>query len=80
MNHQLKIYPEHFEPVVAGLKTAELRINDRDFKEGDIILLREFVWGSTYTGRWVEVRIAHVADVREWCKDAVLLSIEVLTK
>nr|DAN88367.1 MAG TPA: activating signal cointegrator [Caudoviricetes sp.] len=30
--HELKILPQHFWPVVDGLKRAELRNNDRNFK------------------------------------------------
>ena len=40
--HELKIWPEYFDPVEAGLKTFEIRKNDRGFAMGDRLLLREF--------------------------------------
>ncbi|EOZ4301482.1 DUF3850 domain-containing protein [Salmonella enterica] len=39
--HSLKIAPGHFASVIAGEKKAELRMNDRNFKCGDFILLHE---------------------------------------
>ena len=39
MIHNLKILPEHFTPVLDGLKLAELRKNDRNFQVGDILVL-----------------------------------------
>lgn len=32
--HELKIKTEHFDPVLTGVKTAELRINNRGYKAG----------------------------------------------
>jgi Domain of unknown function (DUF3850) len=40
--HELKIWPSYFHDVCIGLKTFEYRKNDRNFQEGDILLLREF--------------------------------------
>jgi len=41
-NHELKIWPEYYREVARGSKTFEYRINDRDFKEGDTVELREW--------------------------------------
>lgn len=35
--HELKIKPEYFRDVVRGIKTFEVRQNDRNFGVGDII-------------------------------------------
>lgn len=75
MFHELKILPDHFEPVMAGIKRAELRLNDRDFKEYDTLCLREYENGE-YTGRIVYRRIIHVADVGAYLPGYVLLSME----
>lgn len=42
MKHKLKTWPEHFDAVVSGQKTFEIRKNDRNFKEGDILILEKY--------------------------------------
>lgn len=42
MTHELKCVSPYFEAVKNGSKTFEIRYNDRDFKVGDIIVLRKF--------------------------------------
>lgn len=62
--HELKIWPVYYNPVLAGEKTFEIRDNrDRDFKSGDQIVLRE--WDpdlKDYTGRSVKGEITYVTD------------------
>lgn len=41
--HELKAWPQEFYGVRKGEKTAEFRNNDRNFREGDLILLREYL-------------------------------------
>jgi hypothetical protein len=42
MQHELKIWPQYFEPVAQGLKTFEVRKNDRAYQAGDTVVLREW--------------------------------------
>ena len=64
--HDLKIWPQFFDAVVDGRKRAELRKNDRDFRDGDILNLREFdPYQEKYTGRGVTVLVTHVQRIRE---------------
>lgn len=50
--HDLKIWPEHFNLVLGGLKRFEVRRNDRGFELGDALLLREWEpFSRAYTGR-----------------------------
>lgn len=70
MNHQLKTVQPFFDDVVSGVKTAELRRDDRTFQVGDTLTLREYellecvcgcgVDNSSYSGRTVTVEVTHV--------------------
>lgn len=40
--HDLKIWPKYFDPVLSGIKTYEVRKNDRDFRFGDRLVLKEW--------------------------------------
>lgn len=56
-----KIWPEYFEAVASGKKKFELRLNDFDLKEGDILVLEE--WDpkkKEYTGRKIEKKVTYV--------------------
>lgn len=59
--HQLKILPQYFEPALTGEKTFEIRLNDRRFKIGDWIQLKEFEAGK-FTGRYVVGVITYLTD------------------
>lgn len=61
--HELKTWPEYFEAVDSGRKTFELRKNDRDFKVGDTLRLREYEPGpDRYTGRECTRVVTYVTD------------------
>jgi hypothetical protein len=65
--HELKSWPEFFEPVYSGVKAFELRKNDRGFALGDYILLKEWEPGpqggiGKYTGREIMRRITFILD------------------
>ena len=57
--HELKILPRWFEDVVTGNKQFEIRRNDRDFKVGDLLFLREYDRGK-YTGRSCRVWVKYI--------------------
>ena len=40
--HELKTWPVAFEAVWAGIKTFEIRVNDRFYQRGDHVVLLEF--------------------------------------
>jgi hypothetical protein len=59
--HDLKTWPEYFQAIEDGSKTFEIRIDDRGFKVGDTLLLRE--WDNErfiYTGRSLRRRVTYV--------------------
>lgn len=50
--HELKCWPEPFGQLASGIKTAEFRLDDRGFRAGDSLLLREWSpFSEKYSGR-----------------------------
>lgn len=62
VEHNLKIAPEYFAAVVAGVKHAEMRFNDRNYQTGDVLNLCEWDDG-TFTGDFVSVDVTHVCEL-----------------
>ena len=70
--HELKIKPQYFKDVISGLKTFEVRKNDRNFEVGDIITLREFENGK-FTGKSINVEIDYILNDEEYCKESYVV-------
>lgn len=67
--HEVKIWPEHFAAVThtdkRQRKTVEVRKDDRGYRVGDVLVLRE--WDpeqEAYTSREVETLVTHI--LRGW--------------
>lgn len=60
MKHELKTWPEYFEKIWSGHKTFEIRKNDRHFREGEYVLLREWSVVGGYSGREILTTITYV--------------------
>ena len=63
--HELKIWPQFFDPLDRNEKTFEARKNDRGFKVGEILHLMEFNLtppgdGPNYTGRECWRKITYI--------------------
>ncbi len=59
--HELKTWPEQFQAIRNGSKTFDYRKNDREFKSGDQLALRE--WDpkdEAYTGRTIYTDIGYM--------------------
>jgi len=59
--HELKTDRQVFNLTIRGIKNYEVRINDRNFKVGDKLRLKE--WDSIqkiYTGRTVTRNVDHI--------------------
>lgn len=61
--HDLKCWPVPFAAILDGSKTFEWRKNDRDYRVGDMLHLREWTSdGERYTGRTVDARVTYMLD------------------
>ena len=60
--HELKTLPAFFQPSYDGRKQMEVRKNDRDFRAGDYLDLREWLPDDGYTGRFLSRRVEYVLE------------------
>ncbi len=59
--HELKTWESYFHAIANGTKQFEIRKDDRDFRIGDELYLRETKYGSgEYTGREVRRKISYI--------------------
>lgn len=59
--HELKIWPEYFVHILSGEKAFELRIDDRGYRAGDHLLLKEWLpRNKDYTGREILKRVTYL--------------------
>lgn len=65
--HELKTWPKYFAAVRSGQKRFEIRRNDREFKVGDILVLREFdPEDDAYTGQAEERQITFLLSEEDY--------------
>lgn len=86
--HDVKSWTRFFRPIVSGERVHELRRNDRDYRVGDRMHLREYDDVSdTYTGSYCEAAITSITSREIPCAvsdqglnpDYCILSIRVLS-
>lgn len=84
---ELKTDPALFDAVVRGHKTHEIRLNDRNYQVGDVLLLRrtrhtgEEMHGGAplaYTGQQLRVLVTHVLEGYGLMPGWVILSVYVM--
>lgn len=69
MLHALKTEIGYFEEIVSGVKTFEVRRNDRPFEVDDDICLQEWDYEKKrYTGKEWHGKISHILDNERFCK------------
>jgi len=65
MEIKKKIWPEYFEAINSGKKKYELRLNDFEINEGDVLALEE--WDpktQKYTGRSCAKKVTYVGKFK----------------
>jgi hypothetical protein len=61
--HDLKTWPEFFQPIWDGHKTFEIRWDDRGFRVNDYLHLKEWYPASKeYTGRNILVTVEYIMN------------------
>ena len=72
MTHQLKIHPQCFRDVSLNLKKFEVRKNDRNYQERDILILNEFEPSTgKYTGNVVVRKVDYILKNVDGLSDKV---------
>ena len=61
--HELKIEPKYLEAVKGGRKKFEIRNNDRNYQEGDILILRDYdPITQLFSGEIIKVEVTYMTD------------------
>jgi len=58
--HDLKTLPEYFKQVESGIKKFECRKDDRNYKVGDVLNLKEYDPDNGYTGAGVQRTVTYI--------------------
>lgn len=65
--HVLKTWPIYFRALQQSRKRFEIRKNDRDFKVGDFLVLKEFdPKTKEYSGYDLKVKVTYILKGEEW--------------
>ena len=71
--HHLKTWTEYFWAVVRGDKKFEIRVNDRDYKVGDILVLEEYdPTRERYTGNRLHRHVTYMLDDPHFVKSGMV--------
>lgn len=72
-HHYLKIVPKYYLDVEHGVKTFEIRKNDRDYHVGDILHLQEWTESNGYSDRELGAEVIYMVDDPEYCKEGYVV-------
>lgn len=76
--HELKLWPEFYAPLQSGDKRFELRKDDRGFRAGDELVLREWDPRSEkYTGRELQGTVTYLCSGMGLQPGFVCMSVDV---
>lgn len=74
--HNLKVWPDYMDALYDGSKTCEVRYDDRGYRVGDLLLLKEYdPTTGQYLGREIKAQVTHILRAgppfnalrRGWC-------------
>lgn len=83
MTHHIKCWPSQFQAVWDGVKTAELRFNDRDYRVGDTIVM--YCWDpekKNYSPKFdrIGLRVTHITGGFGLDHGYVMLSFQIVSR
>lgn len=71
--HELKVWAEYFGQVKRLEKTSELRLDDRNYMIGDILILKEWQKRKKqFTGEQVKRRVTQITRLAHWFPEDVV--------
>lgn len=65
MKHDLKILPQYFSRVADRSKTFEIRLDDRGYQAGDVVVLKEWDDVNLFSGREITAKIGFVTSYEQ---------------
>lgn len=72
--HSLKLNHEFYQDSEDGTKSFEIRKNDRDYKVGDLLVLREYK-NEEYTGRFHFKEITYILESVYTLNNYIIMSV-----
>jgi hypothetical protein len=63
--HNVKVNIKYFDAIVSGKKTFEIRFDDRNYQEGDFIVLHKTLSNGFVNGETVQKRIGFITDFEQ---------------
>lgn len=77
--HEIKVSSDYFYSIVSGDKKATVRVNDRDYKVGELLLKNEVDKNDRFTGNSILLEITHILkDEKFLPSPLVMMSFDVL--
>lgn len=71
--HELKISQFWYEQKKIGVKPWEIRLYDRKFEVGDVLILKEIDENNEYTGRSIYQTVESVYELKEYIRDGFVI-------
>lgn len=70
-----KAYSEAFEKILSGEKKFDIRLNDFEVDEGDVLVLKEIDSERKFTGREIRKKVTSVSKTKrvDWWADEEII-------